>query len=311
MGYGRDAAPKSLDAAHAPVGVSGDIVNFLIWMQRQGYSPSTIKNVRKILVRASQQLETLLDADALKDWVARLEVRGGTKLTIFKAYATFAKWKGFKFEFPRVQDTEPAIPFIPLEAELDTLISGAGRKLSTLLLLLKETGCRVGEALRLEWVDLDPEACTVNIRAEKGSRNRQHKVSQRLVAMILRLPRKNKLVFLGTKTGTLRNHLDNVRKRLASKLENPRLLQIHFHTFRHWKATATYHRTKDILYTQKVLGHKSLNSTLRYTQLVDWQTETDYVCKTAKTAKEASELIEAGFDYVTEIEGVKLFRKRK
>jgi hypothetical protein len=34
-------------------------------------------------------------------------------------------------------------------------------------------------------------------------------------------------------------------------------------------------------------------------------------CKTAETVKEAKELIEAGFEYVCEIDGLKLFKKRK
>ena len=37
----------------------------------------------------------------------------------------------------------------------------------------------------------------------------------------------------------------------------------------------------------------------------------EYVCKVAKTIKEAKQLLEEGFDYVTEIDGMKLFRKRK
>ena len=37
----------------------------------------------------------------------------------------------------------------------------------------------------------------------------------------------------------------------------------------------------------------------------------DYVCKTASNVNEASKLIEASFEYVTEMDGVKLFRKRK
>jgi len=49
---------------------------------------------------------------------------------------------------------------------------------------------------------------------------------------------------------------------------------------------------------------------LKYTQLVTFEND-DYVCKTAKNLKEATELIEAGFEYVTEIERYKLFRKRK
>ncbi len=37
----------------------------------------------------------------------------------------------------------------------------------------------------------------------------------------------------------------------------------------------------------------------------------DYHSATAKTAQEAKNLVEAGFGYVCEIEGVQLFRKRK
>jgi len=36
-----------------------------------------------------------------------------------------------------------------------------------------------------------------------------------------------------------------------------------------------------------------------------------YTCRTAKNLKEATKLIEAGFEYVTEIAGCKLFRRRK
>jgi len=37
----------------------------------------------------------------------------------------------------------------------------------------------------------------------------------------------------------------------------------------------------------------------------------DYTCKVAANIKEASELIEAGYEYVCDMESVKLFRKRK
>lgn len=36
------------------------------------------------------------------------------------------------------------------------------------------------------------------------------------------------------------------RKRTAHKLQNPRLLKIHFHLLRHWKATVEYAKTKDL-----------------------------------------------------------------
>lgn len=59
-----------------------------------------------------------------------------------------------------------------------------------------------------------------------------------------------------------------------------------------------------------MMGHKTLKATLIYTQLVDFR-EDEFHCRTAKTVEEASKLVEAGFEYVTEMGGVKLFRKRK
>jgi pentose-5-phosphate-3-epimerase len=37
----------------------------------------------------------------------------------------------------------------------------------------------------------------------------------------------------------------------------------------------------------------------------------EFICKVAKNVQEAKELIENGFEYVTEIDGIQLFRKRK
>jgi len=71
-----------------------------------------------------------------------------------------------------------------------------------------------------------------------------------------------------------------------------------------------YHKTKDILHVMKVLGHKRIQNTLVYTQLVDLSSD-EYVSKVAKTIQEACQLVETGFEYVTEMDDVKIFRKRK
>jgi hypothetical protein len=49
----------------------------------------------------------------------------------------------------------------------------------------------------------------------------------------------------------------------------------------------------------KVLGHKNINNTIIYTQLVDFQDD-DYVVKVAENIEEDKERIEAGFEYVTD-----------
>ena len=71
-----------------------------------------------------------------------------------------------------------------------------------------------------------------------------------------------------------------------------------------------YAKTKDILHVKQLLGHRSIDNTLKYTQLISFEDD-EYLCKTAKTVDESVQLIEVGYEYVTEIEGIKLFKKRK
>lgn len=79
---------------------------------------------------------------------------------------------------------------------------------------------------------------------------------------------------------------------------------------RHWGATMEYHRTKDILHVKERLGHRSINSTLIYTHLVNFESD-EFHTAISKSLEEDEELLKAGFEYVTEREDVKIFRKRK
>jgi hypothetical protein len=76
------------------------------------------------------------------------------------------------------------------------------------------------------------------------------------------------------------------------------------------KATMEYHKTKDILHVMQMLGHRNIQTTLIYTQLINFESDEFHV-RGAKHLEEDKELIEAGFQYVTEREGVKIYRKRK
>lgn len=71
-----------------------------------------------------------------------------------------------------------------------------------------------------------------------------------------------------------------------------------------------YQKTKDILHVKEMLGHRSIQSTLIYTQLIDFKDD-DFPLATAKSIEEGQKLIEAGFEYVCDFDDVKLFKKRK
>jgi len=58
----------------------------------------------------------------------------------------------------------------------------------------------------------------------------------------------------------------------------------------------------------------SIENTLKYIQLEQdlFQNKSEeFICKVAKTLKEATELIEDGFEYVTDMDDNKLFKKGK
>jgi hypothetical protein len=60
----------------------------------------------------------------------------------------------------------------------------------------------------------------------------------------------------------------------------------------------------------RLLGHKDIKNTLVYTQLVNFGGD-EYVAKVAHSEEEACNLVEAGFEYVCDFNGNKIFRKRK
>jgi hypothetical protein len=72
-----------------------------------------------------------------------------------------------------------------------------------------------------------------------------------------------------------------------------------------------YHKTKDIIHVMELLGHRDIKTTMIYTHLIHFESD-EFHSATAKTAEEAKNLVESGFEYVcTTPEEVMLFRKRK
>jgi integrase len=178
--------------------------------------------------------------------------------------------------------------------------------------VLKESGARSGEAFKLKWRDVYLERKFININdPEKGSLPRQLKISDKLVLMLEVLPRQGEKLWGKSTIHQLRSNFNNQRNRAAFKLNNPRLKEIHFHTFRHWFASMEYHKSKDILRVKQKLGHKSINSTMIYTHLIEFEAE-EYTFRIACNIREAQKLVDAGFEYVCDYqEAGKLFRKRK
>jgi integrase len=233
-------------------------------MAREGYRHSTCYSAVKTLKRVGRRVN-ILNPEAVKTFLANVSWSEGGKERVVNDLVRFYGYKHISFDKPRYKRVL-TLPFIPTEEEVNQLISSMGKKTSCLLQLIKETGCRPGEAWNVRWVDFDFERSTVSIRPEKNSNPRVLKISNRLIGMLGCHPKTWSLVFRNPEIDEIktlnwmRRGFQRQRKRVAIKLQNPRLEQISFRTLRHYKATMEYHRTKDILHVMRLLGHRNIGN---------------------------------------------------
>jgi integrase len=175
------------------------------------------------------------EPDQIKKWLANLietkpcNWNNKTKTKFCDTYTAFLTFKGANWKAPKYQIVEK-LPFIPTEQEIDLLIAHCGKVTSTVLQMLKETGMRIGEITQLKWIDIDFKRKTVNVTPEKHSNPRVLPISDKLIAMINKLPRSHKENIFQPKKHMIREYYCTQRKEIAERLQNPRLVKISFHT---------------------------------------------------------------------------------
>jgi integrase len=209
-------------------------VEFAWELKKNGYSEVTIQSYTRFLYTLMKRGANLCDSENVKEVIARQEAWSeSTKFVPAASCSAFAQANRIHWRPPRYR-IKHKLPFIPYEQEIDTLIAGYSRKTTTILQLLKETGVRIGEALKLEWTDTDLEKNLITLNTpEKGSKARIFKISNKLASMLNALSKKSNRAFNDKVRGSASRNFYYQRKRVARKLQNPRLRRISFHTLRH------------------------------------------------------------------------------
>ena len=126
----------------------------------------------------------------------------------------------------------------------------------------------------------------------------------------LRKPDNSTKRFKGTDSDLYGKHCRKMRNALADKLKEPSLRTIRLYDLRHYFCTKKLNDIGNPYTVMVLMGHKKLETTQRYMHLLNLNDD-DWTCTGATTAREATHLIESGFQYVTTIEGIQLFKKRK
>jgi len=290
--------------------IKGLMAQYMAWLEKEGYyEGSRYPGLVRQLIRSGANL---LDPETIKTAISKQQRwKDGTKILAVYAYDIMAKHI-LKIEWTRPKYVqEEILPFIPEETELDQLVAACkSRRMAAYLQTLKETFADPGEGLRLRWIDFSDKDSVITInKPVKRHSPRQLKISSKLVAMLNGLPKTSEHIFPTTYRAVCKSFM-RIRRRVAHNTSNPRIQSIKLNTFRHWGATMTYHYTKNILLVQKLLGHKNIKNTLKYTQLVQFKDD-EFDVATATNIEEAKELLAAGFDYITEKNAIMLFRRPK
>jgi integrase len=204
---------------------------------------------------------------------------------------------------------------LPTKEKIQMLIASAGKLLSMKLQLSMETGLRPVEIAGLKVKDIDVEHRTVNPTTAKRGNPRTVPMSQSLTLKIQEyITAKNlapiDLLFKGQDSDHYGKHYRIMRNELAEKLKDPSIRTIRLYDLRHYFCTKKLNDIGNPYTVMVLMGHTKLTTTQRYMHLLNLNDD-EWTCTGATTAKEATKLIENGFQYVTTIEGIQLFKKRK
>jgi integrase len=274
------------------------------------HSKEHVRNTNWVLNNFNKHAD-LNKPETVSQFIANLPRTNSYKHKLAIAYSQYCKFHQIEWKptaYP--QDSKPIK--IPTNEKLEMLIANAGKTMATKLTLSKETGLGPIELCNLKTKDLDQRL--VYPTTAKHGAPRTLKISHNLTRTLQNHINRNNLnpndkLFKGDATHYGKDYREQ-RNNLAKKLNDPTIKNIRLYDFRHYFATDLYHKTKDILYVKQQLGHKRIETTLIYTQLLNLNDD-EWTCKTATNIQQATELIENGFEYIQEIDGIRLYRKRK
>jgi integrase len=285
------------------------IINTLLKATNSGKSANTIRSISYSLRQLNAHAD-LKNPEDVKAHLANAKICNATKTKLCFAYNWFCKTNGIQWTKPTYK-WERKLPLIPTTENINKIIAATNKKYATIFTILAETGLEAQELVTTQRKDIDQEQGIINAQGCKGHNSRSFKLKQKTAEMLR--------TYLATYTAN--NPFPNskrmgeiwrrTRNRLAQKLNEPQLKTASMRNLRHHYATQLYDQTKDILLVKARLGHKKLETTMFYTQLITFNENEEYTVRTATNIKEATELLEAGFTYIQEIDGIRLYRKRK
>jgi integrase/recombinase XerC len=229
-----------------------------------------------------------IETDHIRAYLAHLVRHGASRATVQRRLAALKAFFRYHETFAGIRDParglragrrEARLPTVMREQEVGKLIEGAdstGAKAALRDRALFETlyacGLRVSELTGLDWRDVDEDAGMVMVRSGKGRKDRLVPIGEPALAALGRWRQAQQPVSYDhpvfTNLRGRRLSARSVQRMMARRLRRAGLESTATpHGLRHSFATHLLDRGADLRTIQDMLGHASLATTQRYTQV--------------------------------------------
>lgn len=257
-----------------------------------GKSEKTIYQYKRTLMRLSDTLKkpfTEMGAYDVRFFLA-MELNRGLKQTSVENLraniSAFFQWMTDEEVIPKNPISKIKPGKCPIEVkkpfsdiELDALRSACGTTRERAIVeMLISTGVRVSELAGMEVQDINTGTMAVHVVHGKGAKERMTYTTpvalKHLLAYLNERPEETTALFCNEKHGIL--NPGGIRVILNRIADRAGVENVHPHRFRRTFATKLAKRGMDIQEIQRLLGHNSLNTTMKYVTMDDTKVQASY-----------------------------------
>jgi integrase len=146
--------------------------------------------------------------------------------------------------------------------EAGRLIECASPEIKPILIMAFNTGMRRNEILSLKWADLDFTRASILIGDSKSGRSRKIPMNGLVFEVLKALPRTSDFIFSNPETKT---HIKDIKTGFKSACKKAKISGVRLHDLRHTAASKMIEAGIDLATVSKILGHASIQMTMRYT----------------------------------------------
>jgi protein MpaA len=151
--------------------------------------------------------------------------------------------------------------------ECEELINSCEPHLKSIVISALNTGMKKIELLNLKWENVDMEHGFITLDKTKKS-ERMIPMNDTLKKALLSIPRRQDVPYVFYNKSTSQPYR-NISKSFANALRKSKIKNFHFRDLRHTFATHLIMEGVDIKKVMKFLGHKTIKTTLKYSDLAE------------------------------------------